>query len=122
MEEEPLLKEFVEVNDEAEEIMEMAFKLEGLVRNIGRHAGGVVIAPTRLTDFTPTCCDETGSGLMTQFDMLDVEQAGLVKFDFLGLRTLTIIDTAIKSINQRVAANNEPLLDLDTIPLEDPKI
>ncbi len=57
--------------------------LEGLARNVGRHAGGVVIAPTQLTDFVPTYCDETGGGLMTQFDMNDVEQAGLVKFDFL---------------------------------------
>ena len=101
LEEEPLLKEFVRTSEEADEIMEMAFKLEGLVRNVGRHAGGVVIAPTRLTDFVPTYCDETGGGLMTQFDMNDVEQAGLVKFDFLGLRTLTIIDNAVKSINQR---------------------
>ena len=95
LEEESLLKEFVESNDEADEIMEMAFKLEGLARNVGRHAGGVVIAPTRLTDFAPTYCDETGGGLMTQFDMIDVEQAGLVKFDFLGLRTLTVIDNAV---------------------------
>ena len=95
LEQEPLLKDFVDTNDEADEIMEMAFKLEGLARNVGRHAGGVVIAPTRLTDFVPTYCDESGGGLMTQFDMIDVEQAGLVKFDF-GLRTLTIIDNAVK--------------------------
>ena len=69
MEEEPLLTEFVRTSDEAEEIMEMAFKLEGLARNVGRHAGGVVIAPTRLTDFSPTYSDESGGGLMTQFDM-----------------------------------------------------
>ena len=95
---------------------------EGLARNVGRHAGGVVIAPTRLTDFAPTYCDETGGGLMTQFDMIDVEQAGLVKFDFLGLRTLTIIDNAVKSINQRRTASDELLVDIDTIPLEDPEI
>ena len=122
LEDEPLLKEFIESNDEADEIMEMAFKLEGLARNVGRHAGGVVIAPTRLTDFTPTYCDETGGGLMTQFDMIDVEQAGLVKFDFLGLRTLTIIDNAVKSINGRRALADEPPIDIDAIPLEDPKI
>jgi DNA polymerase-3 subunit alpha len=122
LEEEPLLKEFVRTSEEADEIMEMAFKLEGLVRNVGRHAGGVVIAPTRLTDFVPTYCDETGGGLMTQFDMNDVEQAGLVKFDFLGLRTLTIIDNAVKSINQRNGALGEPLVDIEAILLEDGNI
>ena len=122
IEEEPLLKEFVENNEEADEIMEMAFQLEGLARNVGRHAGGVVIAPTRLTDFVPTYCDETGGGLMTQFDMNDVEQAGLVKFDFLGLRTLTIIDNAIKSINHRKNSRGESLVDIETISLEDTNI
>lgn len=122
LEEEPLLKEFVRTSEEAEEIMEMAFKLEGLVRNVGRHAGGVVIAPTKLTDFVPTYCDEAGGGLMTQFDMNDVEQAGLVKFDFLGLRTLTIIDNAIKSINQRNEKLGEPPVDIEAIPLEDGNI
>jgi DNA polymerase-3 subunit alpha len=122
LEEEPLLEEFVRTSEEAGEIMEMAFKLEGLARNVGRHAGGVVIAPTRLTDFVPTYCDETGGGLMTQFDMNDVEQAGLVKFDFLGLRTLTIIDNAVKSINQRNKLQGEPQVDIETIPLEDGNI
>lgn len=119
LDEEPLLRDFVESNEEADEIMEMAFKLEGLSRNVGRHAGGVVIAPTRLTDFSPTYCDETGGGLMTQFDMNDVEQAGLVKFDFLGLRTLTIIDNAVRSINRRQQAIGEPAVDIEKIPLED---
>ncbi len=122
LEEEPLLREFVETSEEAGEIMEMAFKLEGLARNVGRHAGGVVIAPTKLTDFSPTYCDEAGGGLMTQFDMIDVEQAGLVKFDFLGLRTLTIIDNAVKSINVRRQRSGESDIDIDTIPLEDPEI
>ncbi len=122
LEEEPLLKEFVDTSEEADEIMEMAFQLEGLARNIGRHAGGVVIAPTCLTDFVPTYCDETGGGLMTQFDMIDVEQAGLVKFDFLGLRTLTIIDNAVKSINARARVEGGEIVDIDTINLEDPTI
>ena len=122
LEEEPLLREFVKSSEEADEIMEMAFKLEGLSRNVGRHAGGVVIAPTKLTDFVPTYCDETGGGLMTQFDMNDVEQAGLVKFDFLGLRTLTIIDNAVKSINVRRAETGESPIDVETLELEDPKI
>ena len=122
LEKEPLLKEFVSDNDDADEIMEMAFKLEGLARNAGRHAGGVVIAPTRLTDFVPVCRDETSGGLLTQFDMKDVEQAGLVKFDFLGLSTLTIIDRAVKGINERNREKDEPLIDISSIPLEDPEI
>ncbi len=122
LEEEPLLQEFIEGDEDADEIMEMAFKLEGLARNVGKHAGGVVIAPTRLTDFSPTYCDESGVGLMTQFDMVDVEQAGLVKFDFLGLRTLTIIDNAVKSINARCEISGEATIDINAIDLEDPQI
>lgn len=122
LDEEPLLRDFVAGSEEADEIMEMAFKLEGLCRNVGRHAGGVVIAPTRLTDFSPTYCDETGGGLMTQFDMNDVEQVGLVKFDFLGLRTLTIIDNAVKSINRRKQDLGEDPVDIETVMLEDPAI
>ena len=121
METEPLLRDFVGGNEDAEEIMEMAFKLEGLVRNVGKHAGGVVIAPTRIIDFCPVFCDDSGS-TMTQFNMNDVEQVGLVKFDFLGLRTLTIIDNAVKSINARRLAGGEDALDIDTLPLEDPAI
>ena len=122
LEEEPLLREFVDQDEDADEIMEMAFKLEGLARNVGRHAGGVVIASTRLTDFSPTYCDESGGGLMTQFDMNDVEQVGLVKFDFLGLRTLTIINNAVKSVNARRSVTAEAPIDINTIDLEDPAI
>lgn len=81
----------------------MALKLEGITRGTGKHAGGVVIAPTKLTDFAPIACDEEGGGLVTQFDKDDVEQAGLVKFDFLGLRTLTIIKWALETINREQA-------------------
>src|SRR5690606_20751178 len=91
LEQEAVLREFLETDSDAQEIWEMAKQLEGLTRNVGKHAGGVVIAPTKLTDFSPLFCDETGGGLVTQFDKNDVEEAGLVKFDFLGLRTLTII-------------------------------
>ena len=89
------MKEFVESTEEASEIMDMAFKLEGIVRNVGRHAGGVVIAPSALTDFVPLYTEESGTGLVSQFDKDDVERAGLVKFDFLGLKTLTIIDLSL---------------------------
>ena len=90
----------------------MAMSLEGLVRNAGMHAGGVVISPSVLTDFAPLFCDENGNSVVTQFDKDDVEAAGLVKFDFLGLRTLTIIDWALKIINAQRAAKGEPPLDI----------
>jgi DNA polymerase-3 subunit alpha len=93
--EEPL-RDYLKNDEEARDIWEMALKLEGVVRNVGKHAGGVVIAPTKLTDFSPLYCDEEGGGLVTQFDKDDVEAAGLVKFDFLGLRTLTIVNWAVE--------------------------
>jgi len=113
------LKEFLESDEEGLEIWEMALKLEGITRQTGKHAGGVVIAPTKLTDFSPLLCDEDGTGLVTQFDKNDVEYAGLVKFDFLGLRTLTIIDWALKIVNPRRLALNLPAIDIADIPLND---
>lgn len=118
-EQEEILRDFIKVDEEAAEIWEMARKLEGVVRNVGKHAGGVVIAPTKLTDFSPIYCDEEGGGLVTQFDKDDVESAGLVKFDFLGLRTLTVIDWALKTINRDRAKVDEPPLDIAFIPLDD---
>jgi DNA polymerase-3 subunit alpha len=113
------LREFLEEDEEAMEIWEMALKLEGITRQTGKHAGGVVIAPTKLTDFSPLLCDEDGTGLVTQFDKNDVESAGLVKFDFLGLRTLTIIDWALKIINPRLKAEGKDEIDIASIPLND---
>jgi DNA polymerase-3 subunit alpha len=118
-EQEEILRDFLKVDEEAAEIWEMARKLEGVVRNVGKHAGGVVIAPTKLTDFSAIYCDEEGGGLVTQFDKDDVEAAGLVKFDFLGLRTLTIIDWALKTINRERAKVDEEPLDIAFIPLDD---
>ncbi len=111
------LRAFVEENEEAGEIMEMAYKLEGIVRNEGRHAGGVVIAPDKLTGFVPVSVDESSGGLVSQFDKDDVERAGLVKFDFLGLKTLTIIDWTVKAVN--AAGNGAAPLGIDNIPLDD---
>jgi DNA polymerase-3 subunit alpha len=105
--------------EEVREVIDMARSLEGLVRNAGMHAGGVVIAPSVLTDFAPLYCDENGSSVVTQFDKDDVEAAGLVKFDFLGLRTLTIIDWAVRTINDERARHGEPLLDMSTLPMDD---
>ncbi len=105
--------------EETRAVLDMAMSLEGLVRNAGMHAGGVVIAPSVLTDFAPLFCDESGSGVVTQFDKDDVEAAGLVKFDFLGLRTLTIIDWAVKIINEQRALKGEPSLDMAALPMDD---
>lgn len=96
-------------------LIDMARQLEGLTRNPGKHAGGVVIAPTVLTDFTPLYCEQGSSDLMTQFDKGDVEAVGLVKFDFLGLRTLTIIKWALETINRFA----DSPVDILRIPLDD---
>ncbi|CEA02875.1 DNA polymerase III subunit alpha [Pseudomonas saudimassiliensis] len=119
-EQEEILRDFLAADEEAQEIWDMALKLEGITRNVGKHAGGVVIAPTKLTDFAPLYCDEAGEGLVTQFDKDDVEAAGLVKFDFLGLRTLTIIDWAMETINREQARKGLEPVDIDRIPLDDP--
>ena len=119
MEQEAELRDFVERNEDASEIMDMAYKLEGVVRNTGKHAGGVVIAPTALTDFVPLYADQSG-GLVSQFDLHDVEEAGLVKFDFLGLKTLTIIDWAVAAINAERAAEDKAPVDMKNLPLDDP--
>ena len=105
-------------DEEVAAIMDLARSLEGLVRNAGKHAGGVVIAPGRLTDFTPLYCEDGGNHIITQLDKDDVEAIGLVKFDFLGLKTLTIIDWAVKIVNQ--SAPDEQF-DIDSIPDKDPK-
>jgi DNA polymerase-3 subunit alpha len=118
-EQEAMLRDFLDQDEEAEEIWSLALELEGLTRNCGKHAGGVVIAPTKIIDFSPVYCDEGGSGMVTQFDKNDVEEAGLVKFDFLGLRTLTIIDWAVRMINQRRAEEAEAALQIEAIPLDD---
>ncbi|MBP6114264.1 MAG: DNA polymerase III subunit alpha [Acinetobacter sp.] len=122
IEAEPQLKDIVTNpsnpdNDDAAEIWEMALKLEGITRNTGKHAGGVVIAPTKITDFSAVMCEEDGTGRVAQFDKDDVESAGLVKFDFLGLRNLTVIEDAIQHINQRMQF--ERPLKIENIPLND---
>lgn len=112
-------KELYNDDEEVKSLMDMALSLEGTVRNAGKHAGGVVIAPTKLTDFSPLYCEQGGGNLVTQFDKDDVEAVGLVKFDFLGLRTLTIIDWALQTINKKQAETNQPLVDITQIPRDD---
>ncbi len=103
--------------DDVTELINMALSLEGCARNAGKHAGGVVISPSVLTDFTPLYCEQGSTSIVTQFDKDDVEAVGLVKFDFLGLRTLTIIDWAVINIKARHAEQQN--LDINKIPLDD---
>ena len=116
---EDALKQRYGADDDARSIIDLARKLEGLVRNAGRHAGGVVIAPKRLTEFTPLYREPGASSAVTQLDKDDVEAIGLVKFDFLGLRTLTIIDWAVSAINVERRAAGQCPLDLKTLPTDD---
>ncbi|MCL2896580.1 DNA polymerase III subunit alpha [Brenneria tiliae] len=118
---EPQLPEIYEADEEVRALIDMARKLEGVTRNAGKHAGGVVISPTKITDFAPLYCDAEGNHPVTQFDKSDVEYAGLVKFDFLGLRTLTIIDWALEMINARRAKQGQEPIDIAAIPLDDKK-
>lgn len=117
---EPALPEAYAADEDVKELIDMCRRLEGVTRNAGKHAGGVVIAPTRITDFAPLYCDAEGLNPVTQFDKNDVETAGLVKFDFLGLRTLTIIDWALQMINPRLAKQGKEPVRIEAIPLADP--
>ena len=116
---EPRLLELYNDNEDVKGLIDIARQLEGVTRNAGKHAGGVVISPTKITDFAPIYCDAEGHHPVTQFDKNDVEYAGLVKFDFLGLRTLTIIDWAISMINERLQREGNPPVDINRIPLDD---
>ena len=117
---EPALKARYDEDEEVRSIIDLAMSLEGIARNAGKHAGGVVIAPKDLTEFTALYCEQDSQSAVTQFDMGDVESIGLVKFDFLGLRTLTIIDWAVKDIN-RLAKAGEPNFDIAALALDDAK-
>jgi len=120
LKEEPQLKQRYDDEEDTRALIDLAMSLEGIKRNAGKHAGGVVIAPTPLTDFTPLFCEAGGGSIVTQFDKDDVETIGLVKFDFLGLRTLTIIDWALKTINAlRTGKGEEPIV-LEKLPMNDP--
>ena len=121
MEQEPDLKELYEVDEDVATLMDLALKLEGLTRNVGKHAGGVLISPSTLVDFTPLYCEEGGASIVSQFDKDDVEAVGLVKFDFLGLRNLTIIDWAVKAINVQREKKGEDPIRIEDIPLDDEK-
>ncbi|MGH8052894.1 MAG: DNA polymerase III subunit alpha [Stenotrophomonas sp.] len=112
-----------ESEDDVRDLIDLALQLEDLTRNAGKHAGGVVIGPEPLSEFCPLYAEHDDGGIgknpVTQFDKNDVEEVGLVKFDFLGLRTLTIIDWAVKAINQRHERAGIPPVDITQIPLDD---
>ena len=120
--EEYRVQEFIDKYENDEEyryIIDIALKLEGVTTSHGKHAGGVVISPTVISDFAPLMCDEEGGDFKTQFDKHDVEEAGLVKFDFLGLRTLTVIHWAVDMITKRLKQRNEAAVDISRIDLKD---
>ncbi|MBL1261519.1 MAG: DNA polymerase III subunit alpha [Thiotrichaceae bacterium] len=114
---EEVLNQRYQEDDEVRDLIDMGRALEGMARNAGKHAGGVVIAPTALTDFTPLYCEQGSESTVTQFDKDDVEAVGLVKFDFLGLRTLTIIDHTLKTVNATLPESEH--IDIAAIPIDD---
>ena len=115
------LHDLCQKDDTANEIIETALKLEGLTRSVGKHAAGVVISPSKVTDFSPIYCEEGSKQLVTQFDKKDVEDVGLVKFDFLGLRNLTIIDNALKIVNKQKQLQGYESIDIALLPMNDAK-
>lgn len=122
LEQEELLRDRYNQEDDVRTLIDLARKLEGTTRNVGKHAGGVVIAPAKLTELTPLYCEPgEPEHLVSQFDKDDVEAVGLVKFDFLGLRTLTIIDWGVKHSNRFRAESNEPPLQIHLLPMDDAK-
>lgn len=115
---EPEFNAVINSEEGVEELLELCERLEDLTRNVGMHAGGVLIAPGKLTDFCPLYCAEGSPSTVSQFDKDDVEKIGLVKFDFLGLRTLTTIDWAVRYV-RRMRAEGEAPFDIETLPLDD---
>jgi len=118
MKEEPLLQERYDNEDEVRQLLDLAQRVEGLTRNVGMHAGGVLIAPGKLTDFCPLYMQGEEGGVISQYDKDDVEAVGLVKFDFLGLTTLTILDWAERYIRQLDPSRAD--WSLAQVPLDDP--
>lgn len=121
LKEEPELKRLYKEDEEVTALLNMAKSLEGIARNAGKHAGGIVIGPEPLTRYMPMYCEDGGQeNPVCQFDKDDAEKIGLVKFDFLGLKTLTIIDSAVKLIQQDMQFG-DPDFEIEKIPLDDQK-
>jgi DNA polymerase III subunit alpha len=124
IEAEPQFNERRKSEEEVNELLTLALKLEGITRNVGMHAGGVLIAPGPLTDFTPLYVADGSDSFVSQYDKDDVEAVGLVKFDFLGLTTLTIVQEAVTLIRERDYGDDREALrefDVASLPLNDPK-
>ena len=121
METEPQFNEKRKNEEEVDELLTLAVKLEGIARNVGMHAGGVLIAPGPLTDFTPLYVADGSDSVVSQYDKDDVEAVGLVKFDFLGLTTLTILEEAGRNVHALNANAGDDDFDLQKVPLNDPK-
>ena len=119
IEKEPQIKDRIKKEEEVKELFDLALRLEGLVRNVSMHAGGVLIAPTKISAFSPIYCQPGAEGIVSQFDKDDVEAVGLVKFDFLGLRTLTIVAMALENANHIRSQKSEEPLQLESIPIDD---
>ena len=117
IEAEPQFKQRIEEEEEVKELFELAGRLEDLTRNVGMHAGGVLIAPGKLTDYCPLYSADAGASVVSQYDKDDVEKVGLVKFDFLGLRNLTIIRLAVDYVEKLTGVRP----DLDALTFDDPK-
>ena len=119
LDEDETLRERYKNEEDVTILINLALKLEGICRNAGKHAGGVVISPKPLIEYMPLYTEKDSASTVTQFDMGDVEAIGLVKFDFLGLRTLTIIEWALQNINKRYRSEGRDVIDIATIPLDD---
>lgn len=116
---EPQINQRAQEEEEVAELLSLAETLEGLTRNVGMHAGGVLIAPGKLTDFTPLYRQDGSEATISQYDKDDVEKVGLVKFDFLGLRTLTILDWTVRYIRDSDTHETMRQFQLSAIPLDD---
>ncbi len=112
------LKKLYQSDEDAELIIDTAKRIEGNARHISIHAAGIVIAPTKVSDFVPVQHDPHGTSIITQYDMHAVEDAGLLKFDFLGLKNLSILGDAV----ERVLARRGEQVDIENIPLDDKKV
>ncbi|MDR1162738.1 MAG: DNA polymerase III subunit alpha, partial [Candidatus Accumulibacter sp.] len=118
IEAEPQIKSRYESEEEVKALLDLSMRLEDMVRNVGMHAGGVIIAPGKLTDFCPLYSTDAGASVVSQFDKNDVEKIGLVKFDFLGLRNLTIIELAVDYVERLTGSRPR----LESLPFDDPEV
>jgi DNA polymerase-3 subunit alpha len=121
IEQEPELKRLYESDVRTREILDIASSLEGLNRHVGTHAAGVVISEEPLWNYVP-CFKGQNDEIVSQFAKDEVEKAGLVKFDFLGLKTLTVIDTAVRLVNEQKAVVGETPLDMTVVPMDDAEV